>query len=127
MVTHSLDVEEFLDNYIEAALATSLDDNDDPLDKKFDKEDLAAESLEKMRADCVKFIDENAADLATWERGRYTAEEMGGHDFWLTRNGHGAGFWDGDWDKEVGKRLTDACKKFSEVNLYVGDDGKLYI
>lgn len=20
------------------------------------------------------------------------------HDFWLTRNGHGAGFWDGDWD-----------------------------
>lgn len=20
-----------------------------------------------------------------------------GHDFWLTRNGHGAGFWDGDW------------------------------
>jgi len=50
----------------------------------------------------------------------------GCHDFWLTRNGHGAGFWDGDWDDETGKRLTTISKKYVEIDLYVGDDGKIY-
>jgi hypothetical protein len=50
---------------------------------------------------------------------------QGGHDFWLTRNGHGAGFWDGDWPEEVGKRLTEASKKYGEVYLYV-QDGKIF-
>lgn len=27
-------------------------------------------------------------------REDYTGDERFGHDFWLTRNGHGAGFWD---------------------------------
>jgi hypothetical protein len=49
-----------------------------------------------------------------------------GHDFWLTRNGHGAGFWDGEWYKEVGERLTKASKAFGEVNIYVGDGDLIY-
>jgi hypothetical protein len=66
-----------------------------------------------------------------------------GHDFWLTRNGHGAGFWDGDWDSplpegcplvddcdkpydSVGDYLTDMSRPYGEVNLCVGDDGKIY-
>jgi hypothetical protein len=54
------------------------------------------------------------------------AAEMGGHDFLLTRNGHGCGFWDGDWPEEAGERLTAAAEKCGEFNLYVGDDGLLY-
>lgn len=46
-------------------------------------------------------------------------------DFWLTRNGHGVGFWDRDVGA-VGDRLTKACKKFGETYLYVGDDGKIH-
>ncbi len=79
-----------------------------------------------MRSDCEKFINENREDLLTWDGSRYSVEEMGGHDFWLTRNRHGAGFWDGDWDKEVGKRLTESCREFGEVWIDVGDDGKIY-
>jgi hypothetical protein len=51
---------------------------------------------------------------------------MAGHDFWLTRNGHGAGFWDGDLSEDVGNALTEAAKKFGECHLYVGDDGQIY-
>jgi hypothetical protein len=48
-----------------------------------------------------------------------------GHDFALTRNYHGAGFWDGDWVN--GEVLTEIChKSFPQLDIYVGDDGKLY-
>ena len=38
----------------------------------------------------------------------------------------GAGFWDGDWKEPHGDRLTELSKTFGEVDLYVGDDGKIY-
>jgi hypothetical protein len=34
------------------------------------------------------------------------------HDFFLTRNGHGAGFWDGDYKN--GEKLTEIAKSFGE-------------
>lgn len=48
------------------------------------------------------------------------------HDFILTRNHHGAGFWDGGWHEPWGKRLTDLAHSFGELNCYVGDDGLIY-
>ena len=53
--------------------------------------------------------------------------EQVAHDFWLTRNRHGAGFWDGDYEEEAGKKLTEIAHSFGEVHPYVGDDGKIYI
>ena len=46
------------------------------------------------------------------------------HDFILTVNGHGAGFWDGDW--ESGDELTTICKRFPQIEVYLGDDNLLY-
>lgn len=43
-----------------------------------------------------------------------------GHDFALTRNGHGAGFWDGGWPV-YGDVLTRIARSFGEVSLYVSD------
>ena len=126
-----LDLDKFTRHYIICALWAENDQSDpetggDPLDDNFDIEDIAPDCLEAMIADCAKFQKENAKDLATWDDGQHTAEEMGGHDFWLTRNGHGSGFWDGDWKKKVGKRLTKASERFGTVTLYVGDDKKIY-
>lgn len=68
--------------------------------------------------------------------GGYWSASQAGHDFWLTRNGHGTGFWDhylefSDDDREqvrtIGKLLTDASHKFGQCDLYAGDDGKIYI
>lgn len=105
--------------YIEAALFTSTDDNDEPLDANYSIEDIAPSTLEAIVHDCKQFQQENAEALD--EKG----DVHGGHDFWLTRNGHGAGFWDGDWP-ERGKELTVASKKYGEADLYVGDDGYIY-
>ncbi len=109
--------------YIAAALWSSTDEADEsggePLDANYGAEDLEPDALAKMTADCTAFLTANAADIGS-------EFSDAGNDFWLTRNGHGCGFWDGDWPKEAGKRLTDAAHWFGEVNLYVGDDGKLY-
>lgn len=52
--------------------------------------------------------------------------EQNGHDLWLTRNRHGSGFWDRDYDESVSKALTDAAHALGETDLYKGDDGELY-
>jgi hypothetical protein len=112
----------FTKQYIITALWSSNDESTpeggDPMDKNYSIEDIGPETLAKMVADCAKFQADNAEDIAS-------DLSRAGHDFWLTRNGHGAGFWDGDWP-EAGDRLTEACKAYGEVTLYVGDDGKVY-
>ena len=115
----------FTDAYIEAMLWSSTDDNDEPLDENYDVSDIATEFMSKIKRDCKKFLRENYQYIEEDEM------KQAGHDFWLTRNGHGAGFWDGDWDyeingKNVGDHLTKEAKKFGEVIPYIGDDGKIY-
>ena len=110
---------EFLIAYIEAALWSSTDGQDEPLDHNYRTSDLADETFQKMDEDCALFIDENWEDISLRWRDA-------GHDFWLTRNGHGCGFWDGDWPEDAGERLTASAERFGEVDLYVGDDGKIY-
>lgn len=109
----------FLTAYIVAALWSSID-GDKPLDETKDISDISPELMTRMKADCEKFQTENAADLEGLD------EEQAGHDFWLTANHHGSGFWDGDYEKELGDRLTAASHKFKETELYIGDDGKVY-
>ena len=106
--------------YLECALWSSIDVVDG-MDVELDSvgNDLAPDTRAEMEADCVKFEAENSTDL--WE---YGTRSRGGHDFWLTRNGHGAGFWEDD--TPVGNRLTEACKAYGEYTLYIGDDGLIY-
>ena len=110
-------LDEFTRAYIECALWSSLDD-ETPMDENYGFDDLSDECLSRMLNDCSKFQTENM---------KMISEDLpqAGHDFWLTRNGHGAGFWDGDWP-EFGALLTEKCKEFGEVDLYVGEDGLVY-
>jgi hypothetical protein len=110
---------------------SSRDDGGDPMDDNYDRDDIAPEALVSMRADCDAFADENAADLALYaermsDRAEWSWDERAGHDFWLTRNGHGAGFWDRGLGN-IGDSLSEACRAFGSSDLYVGDDGKVYI
>lgn len=109
--------------YIEAALWSSTDESDEkggaPLDANYCLDDIAPETLASILDDCKAFQRDHADDIG----GEL---ERAGHDFWLTRNGHGAGFWDGDWDDDIGQRLTDASDVYGSVNLYVGDEGLIY-
>lgn len=92
----------------------------EPLDANYSVDDIDPATLARMVADCAAFQADNAADLDARD------PSQGGHDFWLTRNGHGCGFWDGDWPEPQAKRLTDAAHAYGSYDLYVGDDGKVY-
>jgi hypothetical protein len=114
----------FLASYIETALWSSTDDKGIPLDNsEYSDTELAPETLERMRADCESFC---AKLTGTTYLEDFDVTQLA-HDFWLTRNGHGAGFWDGDYPKELGQKLTDIAHSFGECALYVGDDNKFYI
>lgn len=45
------------------------------------------------------------------------AYHQAGHDFWLTRNRHGAGYWDRGLGN-LGKRLTESAHGYGEVCVY---------
>jgi len=53
-------------------------------------------------------------------------EEQLGHDIWLSRNHHGAGFFDRGYDDDIEKILMDSAHKIGSVDIYLGDDGLLY-
>lgn len=105
----------------DGTVSEAPDDDTSFQSHNFDESDLTPEALESMRADCDAFIADNAADLLIIEklhaRGEWSSAEQSGHDFWLTRNGHGAGFWDRGYGT-VGRRLNDACEPYGEVHLY---------
>ena len=106
--------------YLETALWSTNDDAGEPLDSNYDLEDLSPEAVDKANEDWSNFIKKAGSLLDNLSLSDVA------HDFWLTRNRHGAGFWDGDYSEETGKKLTEIAHSFGEIDLYVGDDGKLY-
>jgi hypothetical protein len=122
-------VDEFELAYFTAALWSSTDDDGEPLEAKYSIEDIAPETRREMLADTDSFIDrfveliedDDPKGLDRWNRW-----DLAGHDFWLTRNGHGAGFWEpGAWPKH-GDELSKGAEAYGECSLYVGDDGRIY-
>jgi len=125
------DFPEFFQAYLVAALWSSTitegseenpgERDGDPFDKHFTTSDFTDEALETLRAHAFSFW------CRMWfyidhEKGRPAAvapdTATAGHDFWLTQNGHGAGFWDGDWPV-YGEQFTKLSKCYPVVNLYV--------
>lgn len=124
--------QDFIKAYIACALWTSTDnsreDGGDPLDKRFKPEDIGEDTLALMRKDCEKFIRlaSEALEQGEHKGGRLDNMSQAGHDFWLNRNGHGCGFWDGDWNEPWASILDAFARSFREFDLYVGDDGKVH-
>ncbi len=117
-------MDQFTRSYIKCALWASADEFGDPLDDNYGVEDIDTLTLAGMIVDCKRFQDENAYDIATYPGECHSPEDMAGHDFWLTRNGQGFGFFDGDWP-EAGARLMAASEAFGECILYI-ENGKIY-
>ena len=107
---------EFFDGYVKCALWSSSDESAPsggyPLDKNYGPQDVSSKTKQKMWADCDRFVAENRHYLLALDMG------AAGHDFWLSRNGHGAGFFDRDLG-EAGDKLQEAARKFGSFDLYV--------
>lgn len=78
----------------------------------------SSESLKRAEEDCKAFQTECAHDLEG------EALTRAGHDFFLTRNQHGAGFWDGDYTRVKGERLTAACRPYGETSVSFDADSE---
>jgi hypothetical protein len=55
------------------------------------------------------------------------AWDYAAHDFVLTRNGHGTGFWDSDrWAKPWDRRLTALAESFGELHCWADKEGVIH-
>lgn len=104
-------MDKFTQAFFHALLWSERDNNDEPLDDNYDIDDIDVITLEALKKDCADFQEQNAELLQGLD------DIQCGHDFALTRNHHGAGFWDQGLG-EVGDKLTDSCKSFGSVTLY---------
>ena len=121
-----MSTDEFFEAYVQCALWTSHDETDSDaeyLDFNYNQSDIDEATLYKMRMDCHCFVIGCSSLMAgNWSQA--------GHDFWLTRNGHGAGFWDREpttyGTEENRDRLDWAARSHGGFDLYVGEDGKIH-
>jgi len=119
-------LDSFTQGYIEAMFFTETGTGDDGDLENATVAELADIAMAAIVRDCEAWQADNAALLARAYERDYDAEQAG-RDYWLTRNGHGVGFWDRDalTTDDLGKLLSAACR-YSPVGLYRGDDGQLY-
>lgn len=126
-------LDDFTQAYLRAALWSQTDDEGEPLDANYSIDELSSDAIALSIYDCYAFQNANKT-LLTRAYRRYTLhndaptpEHCAGHDFLLTRNGHGVGFWDRKELGAIGEFLTARAKIFKGANLYVGDDKLLHV
>ena len=123
-----MSLKSFTAAYIEAALWSSTDNADDsggePLDRNYGESDISRKLRMDIEHDCAGFYQtyEEIWSDAGW------SDEQAGHDFWLSRNGHGAGFFDRNFSGSslTGDALQKAAGAYGTFDLYIGDDGKVH-
>lgn len=122
----------FLEAYFRTAIWSSIDDNGDPLDRNYDTNDIDEGAYELMSEKALMFMNRVSPMISeiaeTYPDERGSIWEQIGHDLWLTQNGHGTGFWD---KPEIYGSYTDTLTALSKsvcdpIDLYLGDDGKIY-
>ncbi len=121
--------DDFTSMYIRTALWAETDNSNEsggePLDYHYGEGDFTNDTLATMVADCQDFQRDNADLLARAYAsgvrvgGKNYDEASAGHDFWLTRRGHGAGFWDRGLPKSLGDALSEAARKYGDFYLDV--------
>ena len=96
-----------------------------PADQFFSPEDLdhtsdAIQDLDSFMVEAREVIAENLEGDHIW-----SDETQIAHDFWLTRNGHGAGFWDrysrGTKGAAVGRMLSELSKNYGGLDVWPVD------
>lgn len=113
----------FVRQYLDTLLWSSVDDvTGKTMDELVSVDDLPSEIIQQAIADCASFCVKIGDELY----GSFPDEDLA-HNFALTRNHHGAGFWDGDfgdgWDCLV---LCAVSYSFGEIYIAFGDDRQIY-
>ena len=124
------------------ALVASLlwsenDDSDEPLDSNYDIDDIDSDSLRKLEARYQAFAEkaeqqlvakfgDDYSSIEDFYIGSGNSDHQTEHDYIMTINGHGCGFWEKhDWQDGAREILETLASKESEIHAEVGDDGNI--
>lgn len=114
----------FRNAYIEAIIFTGArTDDPDATDNRYD---ISDDMLSQQAAKIIDRETETFYNLFSHMWEGHMTDEQAGHDFWLTRNRHGTGFWDRGNGK-LGEYLTKGAHNFPEQSLYLDDTGTLHL
>lgn len=135
--THALTATELLPAYVEAMLWANAScgveacedgrevgecEHTQDAHGSWDESDLSDSDRASALADLEGFLElADPADVSAYLSSGLSPDSLA-HDFALTRNRHGAGFWDRGIG-EPGDRLTRAAHTFGESHVYVSEDG----
>lgn len=116
---------DFTRAYLTAALWTS--DPNPGSGEWFEHDEYCIANIEEKSLlyaidECALFMERNRADLE-----QAGTDKQNGHDFWLSRNGHGTGFFDRPYAAEVCDHLQMSARGFGESFVYLGEDKRIYI
>ena len=114
----NIDIDLFLTDYLNTASWVTCDSDENS--------EFTIEAIERAKKDCISFIadvkhsfgEEKGTELLTIEGIDFGY--LSAHDFYLTRNGHGTGFWDRDeiYGGMNGAILTTLCESMGSSNAY---------
>ncbi|OHT67783.1 hypothetical protein [Mycobacteroides chelonae] len=120
--------------YLEAQLWAGLDlgredeyGNNPPLDEHYDRSDIAEEYIDNLRVEIRDVVAAHPLAVRMYLSQRKfdasdgSASEHFGHDLYLTRERHGAGFWDRGLG-ELGTYLSRIAHDLGSAEL-LWDDG----
>ena len=113
----------FVKGYCIALLWASIyhdQDRETFLDENHCIDDISSRSMKIIRNECQMFMN-HAHD--TLDNGDL---EQHGHDFFMTRQGHGVGFYDRDLPKDKAKTLDRIARGFREQYIYA-HNGKVEV
>lgn len=142
------DIDAIVNGYLTCQLWAGVDlDREDtpPLDENYGLGDISTEYVDKVRDELLSVVTEHPLAVRMYlnyrgwyhtgvngqivrmreDRPQYDRNELFGHDFYLTREGHGAGFWDRGLG-ELGDYLTKIAKAYgSAEELFDNGEGIL--
>jgi hypothetical protein len=117
----ALRFDDFADSYLETAIWADRPEG-------CDANRVWPACIPQILEDCYRFQRENerlldaAYQLLRLDEGDWRPYDVtdAGHDFWLSRNGHGTGFWDRELG-EVGDKLHEAANAYGSMDVLPGD------
>ena len=103
--------------------AERLDEHGECLDDFYGADDIDPAYIESVRAELIDFANAHPLAIRLYlntttvlgnMRNRHNSAQFG-HDFYLTREHHGTGFWDRGLG-DLGEYLTEQCQTYGEAN-----------
>ena len=113
----------FICGYMRAILFAETDEEGEPLDNAYTEADFSEDANARIYTECNRFL--MVANEHKLLEG--IDMEQAGHDFWLTRNGNGSGFWDKEniYGRKNAEILTIMSDCFGEVAVGIDNLGEI--